>query len=64
MENVFEKKPIEQVHDKVNSLNETASKILDKMDSIIIDLKEIKEHLKKVDEEVIVEKPKSKGWFY
>ena len=44
MENVFEKKPIEQVHDKVNSLNETASKILDKMDSIIIDLKEIKEY--------------------
>jgi len=63
MENVFEKKPIELVNDKIDSLNESATTILNKMDCIISDLKEIKEHLKKVDEKPVhVVKPK--GWLY
>lgn len=64
MENPFEKKPIELVQDKLEDLNSMSLRIIEKMDNMIQDLKEIKEHLNKVDDEVIVEKPKSKGWFY
>jgi division protein CdvB (Snf7/Vps24/ESCRT-III family) len=64
MENPFEKKPIEMVQDKLEDLNTISLRIIEKMDNMLEDLKEIKEHLKKVDDEVIVEKPKSKGWFY
>ena len=64
MENPFEKKPIELVQDKLEDLNNISKRIVEKMDNMIQDLKEIKEHLKKVDDAVIVETPKSKGWFY
>lgn len=64
MENPFEKKPIELVQDKLEDLNTISLRIIEKMDNMLEDLKEIKEHLKKVDDEVIVEPPKSKGWFY
>ena len=64
MENPFEKKPIEMVQDKLEDLNTISLRIIEKMDYMLEDLKEIKEHLKKVDDAVIVEKPKSKGWFY
>ena len=64
MENPFEKKPIEMVQDKLEDLNTISLRIIEKMDNMLEDFKEIKEHLKKVDDEVIVEKPKSKGWFY
>jgi len=64
MENPFEKKPIELVQDKLEDLNSISLRIIEKMDNMIQDLKEIKEHLKKVDDAVIVEKPKKNGWFY
>ena len=64
MENPFEKKPIELVQDKLEDLNSMSLRIIEKMDNMIQDLKEIKEHLNKVDDAVVVEKPKSKGWFY
>ena len=64
MENPFEKKPIELVQDKLEDLNSMSLRIIEKMDNMIQDLKEIKEHLNKVDDPVVVEKPKSKGWFY
>ena len=62
MENPFEKKPIELVQDKLEDLNTISLRIIEKMDNMLEDLKEIKEHLKKVDDSV--EPPKSKGWFY
>lgn len=64
MENPFEKKPIELVQDKINDINSISLRIIQKMDNMLEDLKEIKEHLKKVDDAVIVEKPKQKGWFF
>jgi len=64
MENPFEKKPIELVQDKLEDLNSMSLRIIEKMDNMIQDLKEIKEHLNKVDDAVVLEPPKSKGWFY
>ena len=64
MENPFEKKPIELVQDKINDINSISLRIIEKMDNMIEDLREIKEHLKKVDDAVIVENPKQKGWFF
>ena len=64
MDNPFEKKPIELVQDKINDINSISLRIIQKMDNMLEDLKEIKEHVKKVDDVVIVEKPKQKGWFF
>ena len=64
MENPFEKKPIELVQDKINDINSISLRIIQKMDNMLEDLKEIKEHVKKVDDAVIAEKPKQKGWFF
>jgi len=69
MENAFEKKPIELVDSKIDSLQTHLNNTLNKMDDILKDLKEIKECLKRMDEvptkdDSHIPHPKSKGWFY
>ena len=65
MENPFEKKPIELVDSKIDSLQTHMNNTLNKMDDILKDLREIKECLKRMDEEPTKDEPtKSKGWFY
>jgi len=68
MENAFEKKPIELVDSKIDSLQTHLNNTLNKMDEILKDLKEIKECLIKNEEptkdDSHIPHPKSKGWFY
>lgn len=62
-------KLIDQVNTKADSLINKANGTLNLLDDILINLKEIKESLNRIDKEtdkevVVVEKPKSKSWFY
>ena len=62
-------KIIDQVNTKADSLINKANGTLNLLDDILINLKEIKESLNRIDKEtdkevVVVEKPKSKSWFY
>jgi len=63
-------KIIDQVNTKADSLINKANGTLNLLDDILISLKEIKETLNRIDnvdsdkEVVVVEKPKSKSWFY
>jgi len=63
-------KIIDQVNNKADCLINKANGTLNLLDDILISLKEIKETLNRIDnvdsdkEVVVVEKPKSKSWFY
>jgi len=62
-------KIIDQVNNKADCLINKANGTLNLLDDILISLKEIKESLNRIDKEtdkevVVVEKPKSKSWFY
>ena len=64
MENAFEKKPIELVNDKIDSLNLLMNRVLIKMDVLVDEINDIKNIVSTIEDPIIVEPTKKIGWLF